>query len=185
MYELEGLKHKTTKSATEYAKSVSNHTSKNIHCRVNHSKYFRPKQWVITVNILGVMIMYQQKIRVLENQTFIINVKWNTDVQNNLSYWQQPLVFHLHHTSLPLLCSFYLKWQYVLNHITAKERLSEILLTQHSHYNCRQKCNQNLCLHTIIFVFLSGRLKIYHIFMIKYGCNNVRTTYMHVNTTRI
>jgi hypothetical protein len=59
MYELEGLKHKTTKSATEYAKSVSNHTSKNIHCRVNHSKYFRPKQWVITVNILGVMIMYQ------------------------------------------------------------------------------------------------------------------------------
>jgi hypothetical protein len=58
MYELEGLKHKTNKSTTEYVKSVSNHTSENIYCRMNLSEYFRPKQWVISLNILCFMIMY-------------------------------------------------------------------------------------------------------------------------------
>lgn len=67
-----------------------------------------------------------------EPNTFIKNVKWNTDAKNNLSYWEQLLVFHQHQTSLPLLCSFYLNDSMHFNHINSKAGLLEDIHYTHS-----------------------------------------------------
>lgn len=91
-----------------------------------------------------------------EPNTFIKNVKWNTDAKNNLFYWKQLLVFHQHQTSLPLIYSFYLNDNMYIT-LTQKKGFWKTYIT-----------------HTAFS---------YQISLIKsYVQSYVRTTYKQVNT---